>query len=299
MLNEDNAAYLRYTGPQRIDKAMHTLEGIIRGIAIDGIVSTQELTALTSWISDHQQYADRHPFTEVLDRLRQVLMDGVVDEEERADVLWLCEKFSTENAFFNRISSDMQRLQGIMRGIAADGKITKLELEGLREWMADNDHLKTCWPYDELSSLITTVLQDGVVDSTEHEALMQFFNEFVFHVECRSNESQDAIAQPNIQGICTVCPDVEFSDRTFCFTGQSERVNRSQLESQVVELGGKFSRSVTRKVDYLVVGADGNPCWAFSCYGRKVETAVKLRKQGLPILIVHENDYWDALEEIC
>ncbi|GMA55471.1 hypothetical protein GCM10025857_68280 [Alicyclobacillus contaminans] len=52
---------------------------------------------------------------------------------------------------------------------------------------------------------------------------------------------------------------------------------------------------MTVDTDYLVVGDQGNPCWAFSCYGRKVEKAVKLRKQGRRILIIHEVDFWDAL----
>jgi hypothetical protein len=24
-------------------------------------------------------------------------------------------------------------------------------------------------------------------------------------------------------------------------------------------------------IDYLIIGADGSPCWTFACYGRKVE----------------------------
>lgn len=49
--------------------------------------------------------------------------------------------------------------------------------------------------------------------------------------------------------------------------------------------------------DFLVVGADGNPCWAFACYGRKVEMAIDYRKQGCKLLIVHENDFWDAARD--
>ncbi len=46
-----------------------------------------------------------------------------------------------------------------------------------------------------------------------------------------------------------------------------------------------------------MVGAKGNPCWAFACYGRKVEEAMALRKAGNRLLIVHENDFFDALED--
>lgn len=40
------------------------------------------------------------------------------------------------------------------------------------------------------------------------------------------------------------------------------------------------------------------PCWACSCYGRKVEQVVKLRKEGCRITINHENDFHDEMP-IC
>lgn len=54
----------------------------------------------------------------------------------------------------------------------------------------------------------------------------------------------------------------------------------------------------SKKVNYLVVGGEGNPCWAYACYGRKVEKAVELRRQGHPIVIVHENDFHDAVLDL-
>ena len=56
--------------------------------------------------------------------------------------------------------------------------------------------------------------------------------------------------------------------------------------------------SVSAKLDYLIIGADGNPCWAYACYGRKVEKAVDLRKTGSRLLLVHENDFHDAVADI-
>jgi hypothetical protein len=55
--------------------------------------------------------------------------------------------------------------------------------------------------------------------------------------------------------------------------------------------------SVSSKVDYLIIGADGNPCWAYACYGRKVEMAVQLRKQGSRLQLIHEHDFHDAIAD--
>ncbi len=53
-----------------------------------------------------------------------------------------------------------------------------------------------------------------------------------------------------------------------------------------------------KNTDYLIVGNAGNPCWAYSCYGRKIEQAVDLRKAGGKIKIVNEIDFWDVLEDL-
>ena len=62
-----------------------------------------------------------------------------------------------------------------------------------------------------------------------------------------------------------------------------------------MQAGGIFKDSVVKNTDFLIVGDEGNPCWAFSCYGRKVEKAIELRKSGSKIQIVHENDFWDCV----
>ena len=62
-------------------------------------------------------------------------------------------------------------------------------------------------------------------------------------------------------------------------------------------VGGVFSRTFTSEVNYLIYGAAGNQCWAFSCFGKIIEEAMALRKQGDPISIIHENDFWDRYQK--
>ena len=88
---------------------------------------------------------------------------------------------------------------------------------------------------------------------------------------------------------------IEIEGKIFCFTGSSEKASRKEIAANIQKHGGVFTPSVTQKTDYLIVGNEGNPCWAFSCYGRKVEKAVGLRKKGINIQIVNEDDFWNAL----
>jgi NAD-dependent DNA ligase len=126
---------------------------------------------------------------------------------------------------------------------------------------------------------------------------MQFFSEFLERPGHRAVEQRESPESALITGICAACPDIEIRDRLFCFTGRSQKCSRQELACRIERCGGRFSKAVARDVDYLVVGADGNPCWAYACYGRKVETAIKYRKQGFRILLVHEYDFWDAVED--
>ena len=57
-------------------------------------------------------------------------------------------------------------------------------------------------------------------------------------------------------------------------------------------------KTVTKSLNYLVIGAEGNPCYAYACYGRKVEKEVELRRGGARIQLVHENDYHDAIADL-
>jgi hypothetical protein len=79
------------------------------------------------------------------------------------------------------------------------------------------------------------------------------------------------------------------------FTGHSYRAKRSEFK-EIIERGqGIFVSTPSKTLNYLIYGASGNQCWAYSCYGRKVERVVELRKEGHDIQIVHENDFWDAV----
>src|SRR5688500_11994202 len=81
------------------------------------------------------------------------------------------------------ITADMQRLHGVLAGIALDDRITEDELRQLQSWLEEHQGLKTCWPYDEIESLIVGVLKDGRIDPVEHRLLIAFFTEFVRYGE--------------------------------------------------------------------------------------------------------------------
>lgn len=177
-MHPDNRPFFRFTGRGRLEKSINSLLGLLEGIAIDGKVTPGEVSMLRMWLEDHQDVAQRHPFNELVPAVASAVADGVLDDEERQDLLWLCERLrSTE--FFNMVTADMQRLHALVGGIAADGEITVEEMRGLSDWLAEHEQLKTCWPYDEIETLTTKVLGDGSIDAEEQKMLLAFFAEFL------------------------------------------------------------------------------------------------------------------------
>lgn len=295
MKMKEEEEFLQYTRPQHIEREIHTLEGILKGIAIDGKVTPAEVSALDNWCSCHAIVSIKSPFKEIIPLIRKSISDGCLDEGERDDILWLCQRFSTPNSYFTAITSDMQRLHAILGGIAADGIIELGELNGLQQWLEDHAHLKGYWPFDEIDSLIVSVLADGCIGQQEQRLLLAFCSEFL-------SNTANLVLQTPIEddllydGVCAACPEITFPNKVFCFTGRPSRGSKTDMARVVMKLRGVVTENMRKDVNYLIVGSEGSRCWAFSCYGRKVETAVKLRRDGVPVQIIHESDFWDAVE---
>jgi len=289
----DHGKYERFCGPQILEKSIFTLVGIVQGIAADKVVSSEELELLRDWLQYHRPLEPKHPFNEVIPLLDEILADAIITEAEKEDLLWLGRKI-VNGDLHQATKSDMQILHGILQGIVADGIVNIEEIRHLQDWMADNEQLRKMWPFDEIESLLVSVLCDGKLDDSEQKLLLSYFADFV---EFRGNQSPGEI-QLTVAGICSLCPEIEFEDRKFCITGASQRFFRTHFETVITNLGGIVKSSVTKDLDYLVIGANGNPCWAYSCYGRKVEQAMNMRRSGAGLLIVHENDLWDAIQDV-
>jgi NAD-dependent DNA ligase len=295
----DHADYFPFSKRQRIDKAVHTLIGILGGVSIDGSLNAAEISEILNWSDDHRDLITRQPFQEIFEKLDSVMADGLIDPEEQEDLLWLCQNLSVNSVYFESITNEIQILHGILHGILADGIISEDEAKSLSEWVGENEHLKGTYPFDELDSLLTSSLADGKLDEQEQATLRDFFEDFIqYSVEKSVTGVSERAKGFTLPGVCAVCPEITFKGKTFTLTGSSYKGSRKEIVEKLEAFEATFNPNVTGATDYLVIGAAGNPCWAFSCYGRKVEKAVSMRKEGHSIKIVHESDFWDSVADL-
>ncbi len=289
--------YLRFCSKQNIDRQLHELDGMLRGLLLDGRIDEQERPVVEGWVAALGDLRDQAPFKTVCDALVAFLEDEEPTEEQLADLVWLCGRFTTPNVFYDAVTAQVQRLHGLLRGVLADDQLFDAEIEGLHTWLRDNRQLGGTYPYDDFRRLLSRVLEDGRVTEEERSTLRTFMENFLASNEHHVIEYGGVAADNlSLERVVVANVDVEFSGRKICFTGKSSRASRSEIHAIITELGGTPSPRVSAQLDFLVIGPSGNLCWAYSAYGRKIERALELRRRGAGPVIVHERDFWRAYD---
>lgn len=88
---------------------------------------------------------------------------------------------------------------------------------------------------------------------------------------------------------------VQFSNRTFCFTGGLVGLSRSKAEQEARSRGAFTTNTVNGELDYLVVGSVPSAGWKFGNFGRKIEAALEWQSATGRPTFLPEEVYADAL----
>ena len=263
---------------------------------MDHVINPREHHELRGWIYSHERLAEKdHAFRELLKTLKLAIADGKLEPEETSDLRALCQRAKLGGGYYDWTTHAIQELHGILHGLVADLSINETELRGLHNWLGNYESLRGVWPVTEIESVVVKVLADSRIDEAEHRMMLHFFSEFAENPEIKSALPALLPSELMIAGVCAVDPDIQINGRVFCFTGVSSKGPRRLFAETVTQRGGEFIDNIRDDLDYLIIGDEGNPCWAFACYGRKVERAVQIRRGGHRLLMVHERDFWDAL----
>jgi hypothetical protein len=53
-MHPDHQSYIRFTSRSRLEKSIHSLLGLLRGISLDLKINEGEICFLTNWLSEHE-----------------------------------------------------------------------------------------------------------------------------------------------------------------------------------------------------------------------------------------------------
>lgn len=184
-------------------------------------------------------------------------------------------------------------LVGLCRGLLADGHVSQLEAQFLKEWIERNAEFTGVYPFDRIYSQLSAILRDGFVDEDEsadlHDTLVRFVGGEAF-----SEQGQTASRSTTLP-VDDPEPVIEFPGAVFVVTGTFLHGERASVHAAIEQRGGASSGSPSRKTRYLVIGELGSRDWINSNAGRKIEKAVQLRAGGHPIAIISEAHWTRSL----
>lgn len=179
------------------------------------------------------------------------------------------------------------QLTGIAGGLIYDGKLDDKEILFLHAWLEEHVDFVDTFPISTLYKLLTRVLEDGKLEKNEISEVFEFL------VSIGSLK----ILNPVVGDIYDAETKIIFASKTFLFTGELGWGSRADAIEAVTARGGKTPKSstVTKSIDYLVVGDLGSDSWKHSRFGRIIQQAVDLKESGYNICIVQEEDFIKAL----
>jgi NAD-dependent DNA ligase len=183
----------------------------------------------------------------------------------------------------------INELIGLAHGLIADGNVNKSEAEYLQKWLVANREVSDNPITANLLCRVNAMLADGILDTEESQELFDTLQKFSggdFELGEVLKSCALPLDEPPPQVICP--------QKTFCFTGTFAFGTRKDCEAAVEKLGGRCG-SLTRKTNFLVVGIYTTDSWKHSSYGLKIENAVNMKREGVPICIVSEIHWVDSV----
>lgn len=192
-----------------------------------------------------------------------------------------------------KIRKATENLLGICAGIIADDTINASEITYLQNWLLNHPEVADDWPGCIIAQRVRSILDDGIVTAAESFDLLETLKQLSGNrMPETGTASADFPALPIDDD-----PSIFFDGMTYCLTGRFLFGPRSRCERTILDLGGTVIDTVTKRLDFLVIGAMVEPSWAHTTYGRKIQKAVEYRDIGAEITVISEQQWNSALED--
>ena len=190
---------------------------------------------------------------------------------------------------FNRkkiADRQIDTLIGLSKGLTADGRVDQAEAEFLHNWLVQALQADDHPIIGNLLIKVESFLEDGVLDDDEASELL-----CTLRTITGDETALGEIGKSSTLPLDDPAPRLQFRGQSFLFTGTCAYGTRKDCHAVIRGLGGIVKNTVSRKLDYLVIGSYVTDSWAHETFGRKIEKAMAYRDQGVPIRIVAE-EHW-------
>lgn len=257
-------------------KSVNEFYGVICGFIIDSKITDEESSYIRKWRDEHLKYSHYEQIGAIIHGIDEILLDGVITLEEATQLR------DVVAAYIDTVSNSMvtlstQVLDGILKGISADGEVSEKECKMLQQWLYDCSYLSNHYPFDKITKLLEDVLADSIVTKEESEFLQKTIDELLNPVET---------TKVKIYGV---------EGKQVCLSGNFAFGKKAEVEAFIVEKGGTVTGTITRKTDMLIIGEYECQSYSNMHYGTKVKKAMEYNTNGCNIQIVKEKDFFASV----
>ena len=260
----------------KLSTNLNNLYGMLRVILFEEYMTEPQFRLFEEWYENNRQYNQYLVFHKISLELKRILDKGHMDSSDKKSLVNVVE-FVSISSIYSTKTLKIQVLQGIIKAITADGKVTLEELTHLKRWLLRNTSLKGHYLYDKILKITNVMLQQGFVTFNEQEELSNRFKELLSPVKT-TNET------------------FTLKNKVFCLSGEFKHGSKEKITHLLEKQGAIAKSCISGKVDYLFVGDLGSPAWKYGNVGGKIVKAQKLQDNGGKIKIISEKNLFDILK---
>lgn len=260
----------------KLSTNINNLYGMLRVVLFEEYITEAQFKLFENWYEINRQYSQYLIFHKINLELKKILDKGHMDAYDKKELVNVVE-FVSVSSIYSKKTLKVQVLQGIIRAITADGKVTLEELTNLKRWLLRNTSLSGSYPYDKILKITNIMLKQGFITFEEQENV--------------SKQLQDLITP-----IKNTDEEFVLENKVFCLSGEFKHGSKEKITYLLEKEGAIAKSSISRKVDYLFVGDLGSPAWKYGNIGGKIVKAQKLQDDGGKIKIISETNLFKVLK---
>ena len=269
---KESADFSEYVASPVLRKSISEFYGTIFGFSIDSVITEDEVAYMTQWRENNKQYASQRDIAAIIEAIDAILEDGIVTQDELETLQYAVGSY-LDLVSTSQVTLATQILDGILKGITADGEVTEAECKNLRQWLYDNIYLSDHFPFNKTIELVERVLEDSVITKEESAYITAVIDDMLNPVQALS-------AQVNsVEG------------KHVCLSGNFAYGPKSAVEKYIVAHGGIMDSGVKKSTNILLVGNEGSQDYSNGNYGTKVKKAIEYNEKGCKIQIIKEADF--------
>lgn len=261
----------------KLSTNINNLYGMLRVIIFEEYMTEAQFALFEEWYYQNRQFNQYLIFHKINLELKRIIENGHMTGTDKKTLVDIVD-FVPVSSIYTRQTLKIQVLQGIIKAITADGKVTIEEMTNLKEWLKRNTSLRGSYIYDKILKITNTTLKQSFITYEEQEKLSEQLKELITPIK-KTDE------------------DITLKNKTFCLSGEFEHGNKEKITRILQKEGCQAKTSVSGKVDYLFVGDFGSPAWKYGNIGGKIVKAQKIQDNGGKIKIISEKNLFKILNK--